>query len=112
MLFHEISQTSRRCWPPQSKLTIDESMVAFNGNHLEKAYIPHRPIKNGFKMSVYADISGYAIRVFPSFGRPKVPYGNLLIIYLAQTLLTEDIMFIWISMQFIDYLLILFRFFF
>ena len=50
MLFHQISQTSRICWPPQSKLTIDESIVAFNGNHLEKAYIPHRPIKNGFKM--------------------------------------------------------------
>lgn len=64
-----VSQACKEYWIPMSKLTIDESMIAFTGIHKGKVHMPRKPVKDGFKMYVLTDYEGYAIKFFPSFGR-------------------------------------------
>ena len=41
------------------KLSVDESMILFEGRHSIKQYNPMKPIKRGYKMWVRADMDGY-----------------------------------------------------
>lgn len=71
MLFDSVSEACRNHWLPRHKLTIDESMVAFCGENQNAVHVARKPTPNGFKMYVLSDDIGYAIRFFPSFGRPN-----------------------------------------
>ena len=66
-IYDAISIACQKYWIEKHKLSLDESMVAFTGNHSGRVYIPRKPVKNGFKIFVLADSSGYAIKFFPSF---------------------------------------------
>jgi len=46
-VFDSISQSSQDLWLPRAKLVIDESMVAFSGEHAGAVYLPRKPVKNG-----------------------------------------------------------------
>ena len=48
-------------------MIVDESMIAYTGNHGGKIHMPSKPIDIGFKFYVLADKSGYALNFFPSF---------------------------------------------
>ena len=48
-------------------LSVDESMIAFSGDHAGTIYLPRKPIKNGFKRYVLASSDSYVINFFPSF---------------------------------------------
>ena len=71
VLYNSILKTCFKYWTPHSKLVVDESMIAYNGDHPLAVYMPRKPIRNGFKMFVLSDSTGYVIRFFPSFGRVK-----------------------------------------
>ena len=46
---------------PDGSLSIDESMIRFNGRHKDIVYMPLKPIKYGFKVFILADsTTGYA----------------------------------------------------
>ena len=47
MIYNSISLSSQKYWTPQSKLTIDESMVAYNGDHAGTVYMPANPLEMG-----------------------------------------------------------------
>ena len=54
-----ISKTIIQCkkyWYLGNILTIDESMVAFKGRNKMKFFMPHKPIKWGFKINVSVDV--------------------------------------------------------
>jgi len=68
-VFESISEASRKLWLPRAKLVIDGSMVSYAGDHAGAVYMPRKPIKNGFKIYVLADYTGYAIKFFPAFDR-------------------------------------------
>lgn len=53
-----IRQNCTKLWMPCSHLAIDESMVAFRGRTFHKVKLPHKPIKEGYKMWVLGD-GGY-----------------------------------------------------
>jgi len=48
---------SRSLYIPEQMLTIDESMIRFNGRSNFKVYMPLKPIKYGFKAYVLAEAS-------------------------------------------------------
>ncbi len=51
-------------YKPQQHLSVDESMVKFDGRHMSKQYMPKKPIKWGFKFWMLAEASsGYCLRV-------------------------------------------------
>src|SRR6266568_3709947 len=51
-------------YKPQQHLSVDESMVKFDGRHHSKQYMPKKPIKWGFKFWMLAEASsGYCLRV-------------------------------------------------
>ena len=50
-----IVSTSIKLYEPDQYLTIDESMIKFNGRHCMKVYMPSKPIKYGFKVYMMTD---------------------------------------------------------
>ena len=70
-IYNAISKSCKDHWKGSTNLSIDEPMIAFSGEHCGTVYVPRKPIKNGFKMFVLADVTGYVIKFFPSFLRVK-----------------------------------------
>ena len=66
-VFQEVLSNCARHWTGSSRLIVDESMVAYTGNHGGKVKMPSKPIDTGFKFYVLADNRGYALNFFPSF---------------------------------------------
>lgn len=60
--FNKISENFERCYEPQEKLAVDESMIRFKGRSSIKQYLPKKPIKRGYKVWCLADQSGYLYR--------------------------------------------------
>ena len=61
-LISHFIKVSQSLYDPESKLTIDESMVKYNGRSKFRVYMPLKPIKYGFKAYVLTEAtSGYLI---------------------------------------------------
>ena len=61
-LLNHILHVSRKLFKPKEFLTIDESMIKYNGRHKFKVYMPLKPIKYGFKVYVTTESSsGYVL---------------------------------------------------
>jgi len=52
---NHVLDASQRLYEPSQHLTIDESMIKFNGRSLMKVYMPSKPIKYGFKVYMMVD---------------------------------------------------------
>ena len=60
LLANMLSRTFRLRYKPHKELTVDEAMIAFNGRHFLKQYVPSKPTKWGFKVWTLADATnGY-----------------------------------------------------
>ena len=61
-LISQVLIASRILYTPDQYLTIDETMIRFNGRSSMKVYMPLKPIKYGFKAYVLAESkSGYVL---------------------------------------------------
>ena len=56
-LISHVVTTSLKLYEPEQYLTIDESMIKFNGRSRMKVYMPSKPIKYGFKVYMMTDAS-------------------------------------------------------
>jgi len=54
-LINHIVSTSLKLYDPDKYLTIDESMIKYNGRSCMKVYMPTKPIKYGFKVYMMTD---------------------------------------------------------
>ena len=66
-LYDFILKACKDNWISEEKLSLDESMISFNGKHSGTVFMPRKPIKNGFKIYVLADYGSYVINFVPSF---------------------------------------------
>lgn len=66
-LYDAIRKSCKENWISEEKLSLDESMISFNGRHSGKIYMPRKPTKNGFKIYVLADHGSYVVNFEPSF---------------------------------------------
>jgi hypothetical protein len=55
LLIHTVMSNSMFRYSPSSNLSLDESMISFKGRHKSKVYMPHKPIRIGFKAYVLCD---------------------------------------------------------
>jgi len=61
-LMEKIINTSRSLYAPKEFLSIDESMVKFNGRNTMKVFMPLKPIRYGFKVYMLTEAStGYVL---------------------------------------------------
>lgn len=63
-LANMLSYTFRFHYKPHRELTVDEAMVAFNGRHFLKQYVPSKPTKWGFKVWSLADATNGYVFVY------------------------------------------------
>lgn len=47
---------------PNCEVAVDESMIKFKGRNSVKQYLPMKPVKRGYKVSMMADKSGYCLK--------------------------------------------------
>ena len=61
-LIEHFTNVSQSLYSPERELTIDESMIKFNGRSKFKVYMPLKPVKYGFKAYVLTEAStGYLL---------------------------------------------------
>lgn len=78
----QIQNNSSKYYCPRKKLAIDESMIAFKGNHSLKQYLPIKPTKWGFKVFLLCEsITGYCIKhkFFSGKNQPEFKPKNICI---------------------------------
>lgn len=80
-LVEQLTNNFNRCLLPSEMLSIDESMIKFKGRSSLKQYMPKKPIKRGYKVSMLCDKSGYCLKfdiyVGKTEGKNKNVEGSL-----------------------------------
>lgn len=63
-MIDRLNERSAELYKPGQHLSVDEAMIAFDGRHSSKQYLPSKPHPYGFKVWVCAEsVSGYALQV-------------------------------------------------
>ena len=57
VLTSTVLENSKKYYKPAKNLSLDESMIAFNGRHQAKVYMPTKPIRFGFKAYMLSEAS-------------------------------------------------------
>lgn len=71
-LLEHINDVCRKAYVPERELSVDESMISYQGIHRLKVYIPRKPTKWGFKAFVLSESStGYLCHMILNEGHKR-----------------------------------------
>lgn len=78
-LIEHINQICKETYTPEQELSVDESMISYQGIHRLKVFMPRKPTKWGFKAFVLAEASsGYVCNMILNEGHKRGENEDLL----------------------------------
>ena len=78
-LLDHINEICRKAYIPERELSVDESMISYQGVHRLKVYMPRKPTKWGFKAFVLSESSsGYVCNMILNEGHQRGENEDLL----------------------------------
>jgi len=78
-LLDHINDACRKAYVPEREISVDESMISYQGIHRLKVYMPRKPIKWGFKAFVLSESSsGYLCNMILNEGHKRGENEDLL----------------------------------